>query len=77
MQLLYYQAPMSCLILLLLIPLESSIPETFLRFLSLDRTQLFVFILSGAAAFTVNLTTFWIIRNTSGLKKNSKKKNEN
>lgn len=66
MQLLFYQAPLSCLILLLLIPFESSLSDTVDRFQALNQTQFFVFVLSGIAAFTVNLTTFWIIRNTSG-----------
>ena len=66
MQLLFYQAPMSCLILLFLIPFESSIFDIMQLFNMLDMLQWVIFLVSGLAAFTVNLTTFWIIRNTSG-----------
>ena len=57
---------MSCLILLLLIPFESSIFDIMQLFDMLDTLQWAIFLVSGFAAFTVNLTTFWIIRNTSG-----------
>ncbi|CAE1257648.1 SLC35E3 [Acanthosepion pharaonis] len=64
MQLLFYQAPLSTLMLLVLVPFF----EPFLNFHvfhSWNWPAALTIILSGIVAFLVNLTIYWIIGNTS------------
>ena len=66
MQLLFYQAPISAFLLLVVMPFQASIGEILETFRVLNTFQWFIFIVSGLSAFLVNLTTFWILKNTSG-----------
>ena len=67
MQILYYQAPVSFVLLLILIPAYETYSSQLELLKNFSNIQMLVFIFSGVAAFTVNLTTYWIIKNTSGL----------
>lgn len=68
MQLLFYQAPLSAVMLLIVIPILEPIGQTFTHDWSLlDITMV---MLSGAVAFFVNLTSYWIIGKTSPLSYN-------
>ena len=67
MQILYYQAPVSFVLLLILIPAYETYSSQLELLKNFSNIQMIVFIFSGVAAFTVNLTTYWIIKNTSGL----------
>lgn len=62
LQILYFMAPLSCFMLILVAVYAADL--TFLR--ELNNEQMFYFGMSGACAFIVNITTYWIIRNTSG-----------
>ena len=66
MQILYYQAPVSFVLLLILIPAYETYSSQLELLKNFSNIQMIVFIFSGVAAFTVNLTTYWIIKNTSG-----------
>ncbi|XP_061419105.1 solute carrier family 35 member E3 [Lethenteron reissneri] len=65
MQLLYYQAPMSCAMLLFVVPLAEPLtgPGALLSPWSLGTVVLVL--LSGVVAFSVNLSIYWIIGSTS------------
>ncbi|XP_015187521.1 PREDICTED: solute carrier family 35 member E3-like [Polistes dominula] len=65
MQLLYYQAPLSAIMLLIVVPLLEPVGQT----LSYNWTfwDIFMVISSGIVAFFVNLTSYWIIGQTSPL----------
>nr|KAF7408979.1 hypothetical protein H0235_013831 [Vespula pensylvanica] len=65
MQLLYYQAPLSAIMLLVVVPLLEPVEQT----LSYNWTfwDIFMVVLSGVVAFFVNLTSYWIIGQTSPL----------
>ncbi|KAB0795488.1 hypothetical protein PPYR_12327 [Photinus pyralis] len=66
MQLLFYQAPLSAFLLCLCIPfLEPEIVTTFLHHWTL--TEVCFITISCLAAVLVNLTTYWILGNTSPL----------
>lgn len=65
MQILYYQSPLSFVLLLLLMPIYETYSSQIDLLRRFSNIQLLVFIFSGIAAFTVNLTTYWIIKNTS------------
>ncbi|XP_068937186.1 solute carrier family 35 member E3 isoform X2 [Petaurus breviceps papuanus] len=70
MQLLYYQAPMSSAMLLMVVPFFEPVfgkggilgPWSF--------SALFMVLLSGIIAFMVNLSIYWIIGNTSPVTRN-------
>ncbi|XP_076447825.1 solute carrier family 35 member E3-like isoform X1 [Babylonia areolata] len=69
MQLLYYQAPLSAILLVFVIPFFEPLDAYHgvlynWPFDTLVRVALMVF-LSGVVAFSVNLSIFWIIGNTS------------
>ena len=66
MQILYYQAPFSFILLLILIPAYETYSSQLELLKNFSNIQMIVFVFSGVAAFTVNLTTYWIIKNTSG-----------
>ncbi|KAK2589324.1 hypothetical protein KPH14_007872 [Odynerus spinipes] len=65
MQLLYYQAPLSAIMLLLVIPLLEPVGETFKH--NWTFWDIFMVLLSGIIAFFANLTSYWIIGQTSPL----------
>ncbi|KZC11418.1 PREDICTED: solute carrier family 35 member E3-like [Dufourea novaeangliae] len=65
MQLLYYQAPLSAIVLLIIVPVLEPVQQTFARSWSL--IDLVMVVLSGIVAFFVNLTSYWIIGKTSPL----------
>ncbi|XP_012524942.1 solute carrier family 35 member E3 [Monomorium pharaonis] len=65
MQLLYYQAPLSGVMLLIVVPILEPVGQTFTHNWSL--LDIIMVILSGAVAFFVNLTSYWIIGKTSPL----------
>ena len=68
MQILYYQAPMSCALLLPILLVELALSGTDLSlstFLQGDFDS-GILLINGLSAFTVNLLTYWIIRHTSG-----------
>ncbi|KAG7213985.1 hypothetical protein KM043_001359 [Ampulex compressa] len=65
MQLLYYQAPLSAIMLFFVIPFLEPAEQTFARSWSL--VDVIMVILSGIVAFFVNLTSYWIIGKTSPL----------
>uniref|UniRef100_H2ZBQ3 Sugar phosphate transporter domain-containing protein n=1 Tax=Ciona savignyi TaxID=51511 RepID=H2ZBQ3_CIOSA len=66
MQLLYYQAPMSSLMLLVLIPIfEPVVAEGGIFSGSWGFDAIRLVSLTGLIAFLINLTIFWIIGNTS------------
>ncbi|KAK3585822.1 hypothetical protein CHS0354_038344 [Potamilus streckersoni] len=65
MQLLLYQAPLSASLLLFVIPIFERLPnpQTFITAWPLE--VIFMVLFSGVIAFSVNLSIFWIIGNTS------------
>ncbi|XP_003701249.2 solute carrier family 35 member E3-like [Megachile rotundata] len=65
MQLLYYQAPLSAVMLLFIVPFLEPVEQTLTTSWSL--IDLILVILSGIIAFFVNLTSYWIIGKTSPL----------
>ncbi|MBN3313562.1 S35E3 protein, partial [Atractosteus spatula] len=65
MQLLYYQAPMSSLFLLTLVPFFEPLTGTGGIYGPWSFTALGMVLLSGIIAFLVNLSIYWIIGNTS------------
>lgn len=68
MQILYYQAPMSCALLLPILLVELAFSGTDLSlstFLPSDDFNSGILLINGLSAFTVNLLTYWIIRHTS------------
>ncbi|XP_076236571.1 solute carrier family 35 member E3-like [Calliopsis andreniformis] len=65
MQLLYYQAPLSAIMLFFIVPFLEPIEETFAR--SWSPINIIMIILSAIVAFFVNLTSYWIIGKTSPL----------
>ncbi|KAL0106328.1 hypothetical protein PUN28_016210 [Cardiocondyla obscurior] len=65
MQLLFYQAPLSAIMLWIVIPIWEPVGQTFTHNWSL--LDIIMVILSGVVAFFVNLTSYWIIGKTSPL----------
>ena len=65
MQLLYYQAPLSAIMLFFIVPFLEPVDQTFTRSWSL--MDIIMVALSGIVAFFVNLTSYWIIGKTSPL----------
>ncbi|XP_043602204.1 solute carrier family 35 member E3-like isoform X1 [Bombus pyrosoma] len=65
MQLLYYQAPLSAVMLFCIVPFLEPIEQTFTRSWSL--VDIVMVVLSSIIAFFVNLTSYWIIGKTSPL----------
>ncbi|XP_014675396.1 PREDICTED: solute carrier family 35 member E3-like [Priapulus caudatus] len=66
MQLLYYQAPLSAGILLVVVPFfETPWAADGVFFQPWSFTDVVMVLLSGVVAFSVNLSIFWIIGNTS------------
>jgi solute carrier family 35, member E3 len=77
MQLLYYQAPLSAAILLVVVPFFEPVMDTLTR--SWNPSDLGMVFSSGFVALFVNLSIYWLLGNTSPLtypfsKKNYKKK---
>ncbi|KAK8774951.1 solute carrier family 35 member E3-like [Amblyomma americanum] len=68
MQLLFYQAPLSALMLMVLVPFIEPpwAPGGFL-YQSWSRLHLALVLLTGVVAFLVNLSIYWIIGNTSAV----------
>uniref|UniRef100_A0A023GD29 Putative glucose-6-phosphate/phosphate and phosphoenolpyruvate/phosphate antiporter n=1 Tax=Amblyomma triste TaxID=251400 RepID=A0A023GD29_AMBTT len=68
MQLLFYQAPLSALLLMVLVPFIEPpwAPGGFLH-QSWSRLHLMLVLLTGVVAFLVNLSIYWIIGNTSAV----------
>lgn len=65
MQLLYYQAPLSAVMLFCIVPFLEPVEQTFTRSWSL--VDIVMVVLSSIIAFFVNLTSYWIIGKTSPL----------
>ncbi|XP_032683337.1 solute carrier family 35 member E3-like [Odontomachus brunneus] len=65
MQLLFYQAPLSAVMLLIVVPVLEPVGQTFAHNWSL--LDIIMVVLSGVVAFFVNLTSYWIIGKTSPL----------
>ncbi|CAK9826763.1 Solute carrier family 35 member E3 [Anthophora retusa] len=65
MQLLYYQAPLSAVMLFFIVPFLEPVEQTFAR--SWSVVDIIMVVLSGIVAFFVNLTSYWIIGKTSPL----------
>lgn len=65
MQLLFYQAPLSAVMLLIVVPFLEPVGQTFVHNWSL--LDIIMIIVSGVVAFFVNLTSYWIIGKTSPL----------
>ncbi|XP_071874306.1 solute carrier family 35 member E3-like isoform X1 [Bombus fervidus] len=65
MQLLYYQAPLSAVMLFFIVPFLEPVEQTFTRSWSL--VDIVMVVLSAIIAFFVNLTSYWIIGKTSPL----------
>ncbi|XP_060695771.1 solute carrier family 35 member E3 isoform X1 [Hemiscyllium ocellatum] len=65
MQLLYYQAPMSSIILMFTVPFFEPVTGEGSIFGNWSSTALMMVLLSGIIAFLVNLSIYWIIGNTS------------
>ncbi|XP_076653321.1 solute carrier family 35 member E3-like [Halictus rubicundus] len=65
MQLLYYQAPLSAVLLVFVIPFLEPLEQTFAK--TWSPIDLMMVALSGVVAFFVNLTSYWIIGKTSPL----------
>ncbi|KAK3609270.1 hypothetical protein CHS0354_001870 [Potamilus streckersoni] len=63
MQLLFYQAPLSAFMLLFIIPVFEPASTTLLKIWPRDAILMVFF--SGVVAFSVNLSIYWIIGNTS------------
>ncbi|XP_070395192.1 solute carrier family 35 member E3-like isoform X2 [Dermacentor albipictus] len=68
MQLLFYQAPLSALMLMALVPLIEPpwAPGGFL-YQSWSQLHLMLVLMTGVVAFLVNLSIYWIIGNTSAV----------
>lgn len=68
MQLLFYQAPLSALMLMVLVPLIEPpwAPGGFL-YQSWSQLHLMLVLMTGVVAFLVNLSIYWIIGNTSAV----------
>ncbi|CAF1191600.1 unnamed protein product [Rotaria sordida] len=64
-QLLYYQAPLSAIILVPLILLMESFPSYATN--EEQRTAIITVVTSSIVAFVVNLSVYWVIKNTSAL----------
>ncbi|XP_035205143.1 solute carrier family 35 member E3-like [Stegodyphus dumicola] len=68
MQLLYYQAPLSAMLLFLCLPLiEPPWKSDGLFHKEWSLVDLALILLSGIIAFSVNLSIYWIIGNTSAV----------
>ncbi|KAF6032555.1 SLC35E3 [Bugula neritina] len=68
MQLLYYQAPLSALLLMIVIPFAEPVTSAGGIFSQLwSLSAILSVICSGCVAFLVNLSIFWVIGNTSPL----------
>ncbi|XP_033104062.1 solute carrier family 35 member E3-like isoform X2 [Anneissia japonica] len=65
MQLLYYQAPLSCILILIIIPFFEPVFAAGGLFQPWSSGAILVMLASGFVAFSVNLSIFWIIGNTS------------
>ncbi|XP_020286720.1 solute carrier family 35 member E3-like [Pseudomyrmex gracilis] len=65
MQLLFYQAPLSAIMLLVIVPILEPVGQTFTHDWSL--LDVIMVVVSGIVAFFVNLTSYWIIGKTSPL----------
>jgi len=65
MQLLYYQAPLSAAILLVIVPIIEPVPNTLSR--AWSPKELGMVFGSGVASLFVNLTIYWLLGNTSPL----------
>lgn len=65
MQLLYYQAPLSAIMLFFVVPFLEPADQTLARSWALS--DIIMVALSGVVAFFVNLTSYWIIGKTSPL----------
>ncbi|CAG5126141.1 unnamed protein product, partial [Candidula unifasciata] len=65
MQLLYYQAPLSAFLLLFVIPCFEPLDAFHGVFFNWPLQALVAVFISACVAFTVNLSIFWIIGNTS------------
>ncbi|KAG8431200.1 hypothetical protein GDO86_019260 [Hymenochirus boettgeri] len=65
MQLLYYQAPLSCAMLLSVVPIFEPVIGDGGIFGPWSPDAVVMVLLSGFVAFTVNLSIYWIIGNTS------------
>ncbi|EFN88536.1 solute carrier family 35 member E3 [Harpegnathos saltator] len=65
MQLLFYQAPLSAVMLFVVVPILEPVRQTFAHNWSL--LDIIMVVLSGVVAFFVNLTSYWIIGKTSPL----------
>lgn len=65
MQLLYYQAPISAVLLFFVVPLMEPLERTFARSWSL--IEITLVLLSGILTYLVNLTSYWLIGKTSPL----------
>ncbi|XP_022103996.1 solute carrier family 35 member E3-like isoform X2 [Acanthaster planci] len=65
MQLLYYQAPLSACILALVVPFFEPVVGEHGVLSSWDAYAVFFVLASGCTAFSVNLSIYWIIGNTS------------
>ncbi|XP_043277216.1 solute carrier family 35 member E3-like [Venturia canescens] len=65
MQLLYYQAPLSAVMLIPIVPILEPIGDTFSHGWTL--VDILMILLSSVVAFFVNLTSYWIIGHTSPL----------
>lgn len=65
MQLLYYQAPLSAVMLFFVVPFLEPVEQTFARTWSL--VDIIMVAISSIVAFFVNLTSYWIIGKTSPL----------
>ncbi|CAD5118224.1 DgyrCDS6946 [Dimorphilus gyrociliatus] len=67
MQLLYYQAPLSATLLMFIIPFFEPVFSSRGIFSSWSPEAAIMVSLSGVVAFSVNMSIFWIIGNTSPL----------
>ncbi|XP_046339540.1 solute carrier family 35 member E3-like [Haliotis cracherodii] len=65
MQLLYYQAPLSAVLLMFVIPFFEPVLQFHGVLHNWPMEALLMVFLSGVVAFSVNLSIFWIIGNTS------------
>ncbi|KAF7995082.1 hypothetical protein HCN44_004554 [Aphidius gifuensis] len=65
MQLLYYQAPLSAALLLVLVPIVEPVQQTITH--SWSYMDILMVLSSSVVSFFVNLTSYWIIGHTSPL----------
>ncbi|KAK2725232.1 solute carrier family 35 member E3-like isoform X2 [Artemia franciscana] len=65
MQLLFYQAPLSAAMLLVIIPFVEPLPWEWYTAFSFK--EFMIVLSSGCVAFFVNLTIYWVIGNTSAV----------